>query len=358
MNIKKLSVKNLRNISTAELEFSPTINVIQGGNGAGKTSLLEAIYLLARARSFRNAKSQKLIQNNQSSLTLFALTESENGVQTRIGLRKEGGQNLIKINGKRVNKLSTLATNLPIALITPHSHRIIEEGPEYRRRLLNWGVFHVEHRYRDLLAKYNRVLAQRNASIKSRKTDLKLWDIQMDIHAEEIKNLQEAYVLTWNKMFKRVSKDVGFLSRITIKHVQGWGKGMTLKDALNKKRDIDLGRGFTSVGSHRSDIQLSLDGSQVKNQLSRGQQKFLVTLLMLAQSKIKFDLEMEKTVILFDDFQSELDRITQQNLLGIIQDEACQAFMTVIEKNMDIENRLGSDDKMFHVEHGSFSCMN
>ncbi|MCU7914577.1 MAG: DNA replication/repair protein RecF [Candidatus Thiodiazotropha sp. (ex Gloverina cf. vestifex)] len=355
MIINKISINQLRNISAAELNFTQSINVIQGGNGAGKTSLLEAIYLLARARSFRSTQSKKLIQADKSNLTLFALTESQNGKETRIGLKKEGGKNFIKIDGKSVKKLSELAATLPIALITPQSHRLVEEGPEYRRRLLNWGVFHVEHRYRELLTIYNRVIAQRNASLKARNNDVDVWNHQINIYANEIKNLQAAYVASWNNAFKQLSKGVDFIDSINIGYQQGWDKGLSLNDALNKKIQIDQARGYTSVGPHRSDIRLIIDGIPVRNQLSRGQQKFLVTLLMLAQSKIQSTREKEKTVILFDDFQSELDRIAQDTLFDIIQGEACQTFMTIIEREKGLERKLGSDDEMFHVEHGSFS---
>ncbi|MCU7850695.1 MAG: DNA replication/repair protein RecF [Candidatus Thiodiazotropha sp. (ex Monitilora ramsayi)] len=355
MKIKQLTIQQLRNISKAELKFSSGINVIQGGNGAGKTSLLEAIYLLARARSFRSTQTKKLIQAKKNSLTLFALTESQNGKETRIGLKKQGGQNLIKIDGTNVRKLSKLASTLPIALITPQSHRLIEAGPEYRRRLLNWGVFHVEHCYRDLLSKYNRVIAQRNASLKAGNKDTDVWNQQLSNYAKEIKNLQTSYVISWNKAFKQVSNDINFLDSISIGYQQGWEKGLSLSEALKKKRQTDQVRGYTSVGPHRSDIRLTIDGTPIKNHLSRGQQKFLVTLLMLAQSKIKFTKEKEKTVILFDDFQSELDQLTQSTLFNIIQGQACQTFMTIIEREKGLVKKLGSDDEMFHVEHGDFS---
>ncbi|MCU7795847.1 MAG: DNA replication/repair protein RecF [Candidatus Thiodiazotropha sp. (ex Myrtea spinifera)] len=355
MKIKKLSINQLRNISNAELKFAQSINVIQGGNGAGKTSLLEAIYLLARARSFRSTQSKKLIQTKKNSLTIFALAESHNEKEIRIGLKKEGGQNLIKIDGKRIKKLSQLAATLPIALITPQSHRLIEEGPDYRRRLLNWGVFHVEHSYRELLSKYNRVIAQRNASLKGRNKDIEVWNQQLNTYAEEIMSLQTSYVVSWNNAFKQLTDGIDFLKSINIGYQQGWEKGLSLTDALNKKIQIDQTRGFTSVGPHRSDFRLTIDGATVKNHLSRGQQKFLVTLLLLAQAKVKFSKEREKTVILFDDFQSELDLVTQSNLLEIIQGEACQTFMTIIDREKGLEQKLGPDDEMFHVEHGSFS---
>ncbi|MCU7810468.1 MAG: DNA replication and repair protein RecF, partial [Candidatus Thiodiazotropha sp. (ex Notomyrtea botanica)] len=309
----------------------------------------------ARARSFRSTQSKKLIQAKKSSLTLFALTESHSGKETRIGLKKEGGQNLIKINGKSVKKLSKLAATLPIALITPQSHRLIEEGPDYRRRLLNWGVFHVEHSYRELLSKYNRVIAQRNASLKLRNKNIEVWNQQLNNYAKEIKRLQTSYIVSWNNALKQVSNGIDFLDSINIGYHQGWEKGLSLTAALKTKIQIDQTRGYTSVGPHRSDLRLTIDGTPVKNHLSRGQQKFLVTLLMLAQSNIKFSQTREKTVILFDDFQSELDRLTQNTLFHIIQREACQTFMTIIDKDKGLEQKLGSDDEMFHVEHGLFS---
>ncbi|MCU7842238.1 MAG: DNA replication/repair protein RecF [Candidatus Thiodiazotropha sp. (ex Monitilora ramsayi)] len=355
MIINNLSIQSLRNIGQADISFSPKINLIQGGNGAGKTSLLEAIYLLARSRSFRQTHKNTLIKQSEEHLTVFAEAKTDRGVTKKIGLQKKGTETQIKVNGKRATKLSTLAIALPIALITPHSHRIVEEGPEHRRRLLNWGVFHVKHQYQNQLTKYNRVLMQRNAAIKSGNANPAIWDEQLDFYAKEITDLLEEYVHDWQVAVTALSQDIDLFKGIKLLYKRGWEKKTTFKAALKTKLELDKRRGFTSVGPHRSDLLLQIENNPVKQRLSRGQQKFLVTLLMLAQSRLQQEKNSEKAIILYDDFQSELDRESQKRLFKVIDDSECQTIMTLIESDKEIISRMNSDDSMFHVEHGSFT---
>jgi DNA replication and repair protein RecF len=353
--IKQLKIQNLRNISQADLNLSQGINLIQGGNGAGKTTLLESVYLLARARSFRHTHKNTLIRENEKSLTVFAKTESDRGDLVNIGYQKEGSENRIRINSSKVKKLSQLAAALPIAIITPHSHRIIEESPDNRRRLLNWGVFHVEHSYQSVLTKYNRALSQRNAALKSGKQNPSIWDEQIQQYAEEITRLNSEYVEEWRERLADITYGMDIFKEVSLNYRRGWKEGVSLGDSLNEKLTQDKKRGFTSVGPHRADVNIEIRNSPAKQQLSRGQQKLLVTLMMLAQSKIQQSHNRERAVILYDDFQSELDKETQAKILQIVKDSKCQALITVIERDSELTKKMVDGDGMFHVEHGQIT---
>jgi DNA replication and repair protein RecF len=158
LHINRVKIENLRNIINAEISPHKGLNFIIGNNGAGKTTLLESIYLLARAKSFRQKRSGRLINEKADTLTLFAQLQSEDNRVHNIGLKKIAGQTEIKKDGKSLKKLSELAQTIPLTIITPNLQRIIEDEPQQRRRLLNWGLFHLEQSYSDLAYRYKKIL--------------------------------------------------------------------------------------------------------------------------------------------------------------------------------------------------------
>ena len=172
MRIEKLKIENLRNISDADIDFSEKINFLKGANGAGKTTVLEAIYLLARSKSFTKGTQKTVVQQGKGSMTLYLVGSNRKGEKIRVGLQKTKNITNIKLNGNPVKKLSEIVKAIPISLITPQTYKILDEGPEFRRRLINWGVFHVEHQFANVARKYTRALAQRNQALKGSSRDI------------------------------------------------------------------------------------------------------------------------------------------------------------------------------------------
>jgi DNA replication and repair protein RecF len=350
--INKLSIRYLRNITQADIALSPTLNFIQGNNGAGKSSILEGIYLLARAKSFRNSHAKSLVQQGQKALTLYTEVKNQTDHTSKIGLRKQGSHTEIRINGDPLKRLSDLVTTLSVSLVTPQSHRIVEEGPEHRRRMLNWGVFHVEHNFRQIASNYNRVLAQRNSALKSHQPFQSPWDEQLCRYAGEINRQHQKYINLWSDIVKGLCTDVECLRSLQITYQQGWDSSSSLSDVLRKKLDLDRTRGFTSNGPHRSDIHIMIGKRPAKEVLSRGQQKLLMIMLLLAQTKLMSQVSGEKSVFLIDDLHSELDKYSQQIALEKISQEFCQAVITTIDGKDESKNNLAENTAMFHVEHG------
>jgi DNA replication and repair protein RecF len=159
LQIKRIKIENLRNITKADISPHKGLNIIIGYNGAGKTTLLEAIYLLARARSFRQKRHGRLIKEGTERLNLFAQLQTKEKQIHKIGLQKSASKTEIRKDGQNLKRLSDLAKTIPLTIITPNIQRIIEEEPQHRRRLLNWGLFHVEHGYGELVNRYNKILA-------------------------------------------------------------------------------------------------------------------------------------------------------------------------------------------------------
>ncbi|MGD8907777.1 MAG: DNA replication and repair protein RecF, partial [Chromatiales bacterium] len=248
MFIKTIKIENLRNIAHAEINFTNNINILFGDNGAGKTTLLEAIYLLGRAKSFRTNNKTGPIAKGSERLTLFATVENDKHHLVRVGFTRKGNETTIKINGQSVNKLSVLANTLPIALVTPQSHRLIEEGPENRRRILNWGVFHVEHTFKTLMGDYTRSLLQRNNALKKRSTDLNAWSSKLAECALAVSERQHNYFMHWREELSGMSKNIPFLEDLEIVFYKGWPGGADFKDLLFSREAVDRDKGFTSIG--------------------------------------------------------------------------------------------------------------
>lgn len=355
MKIKRLKVEQLRNIRSLEIEPEARHNIITGNNGAGKTTLLEAIYLLARAKSFRTNQRRSPIQNGADQLTLFAELLDHTNNSHKLGLSKSPSQLNVRLDGLPVNKLSELANTLPVSLITPNSHKLIEEGPDQRRRLLNWGVFHVEHEFKYLAARLNRTLLQRNNALRKGSKDLSVWDKSFVEASELVNQTQKEYFSLWLEQLTKLKESISFLKSLEVRLIYGWPVGSDLYSSIAEKEASDRERGFTSVGPHRADIEFKIDGIATKNILSRGQQKVLVTCILKAQMSVLESQTGKRAVTLYDDLDSELDSNSLEHVSNLLSDQYGQTFITTInpEKLSSLRNKAESG--MFHVEHGRLS---
>lgn len=353
LRVNRLTIQNLRNISEADVSLSPTVNFFFGPNGAGKTTILEAVYLLARAKSFRKGHPSTQVRRGSQGLILFSEVENSSSKRIRLGLQRKASKLQMRLNGETVRRLSDLALSLPVALVTPQTHRILEEGPEFRRKLLNWGLFHVEHRYVDLLSSYNRVLLQRNHFLRSHTKGFEVWDRQLVQISNQIANLQSQYVLAWSRYASELTSNVPAFSSLELSFYPGWEPTQSLEELLCLKIESDRKQGYTSVGSHRTDIQVRIEGILARNYLSQGQQKLLIILLMFAQALYMLEKLGEAPVFLLDDLHSELDPSSLECVLQAIKSHPLQCLITGVDPPGSIVSGMISDTRMFHVEQGS-----
>jgi DNA replication and repair protein RecF len=356
LHIEKLKVNNLRNIVDAEIFPHKKLNYLFGDNGAGKTTLLESIYLLARAKSFRQSQNRTLIANNSDELIVFAELVKDNQTKVKIGLSKNREKPTVLKNRQNINKLSQLASVLPISVITPNIQRIIEEGPSYRRKLINWGMFHVEQNYAQLAQRYKKIINQRNKALNADPKELAVWSEQLALIGEEISKLQIHYLEKWNRSLNKINDVLDETGSIELNLKQGWRKGIALIDALKEQSLTDRERGYTTSGPHRLDIKISVDGKDVKNFSSRGQNKMLAIKMLLAQTNVMQESNGETPILLFDDIESELDKRRYAELHHLLQYLDVQTFITTIN-DMKGKSIKAESERMFHVEHGKVhSC--
>lgn len=356
MPLLRLQVSHLRNLNWIDLDLSTDLNLIYGANGSGKSSLLEAIYLLAHGRSFRCNSIRNVIARDADQLTVFSDIESF-GNKIPIGIERKAGAGRIRIAGKNASSLGELLTLVPLQFIGPDIQKNLESGPKLRRTLIDWGVFHVEHRFYPTWLRYNKLLKQRNAALKKRdqQETIIYWDLDLAKTGELINEQRQSYLEKLKPYLDPLLTDIASLDNIELKLTSGWKDGLDLRDALNENLSRDLRYGFTSNGPHRCDLVFSYFGKPAHEILSRGQLKLLVIAFKIAQVQLLQKQQSQRCIILLDDLPSELDSTNRIKVMNELLDSGAQLFITTTDSNLIPfdELRDNKDKKMFHVEHGT-----
>ena len=351
MYLIQLDIRQVRNLLDIKINPCKRCNYIYGANASGKTSVLEAIYLLSVARSFRTTHIKHVISYDSPSLQIFARID-KNKENIALGLERSAKKTRIRVNGSDIKQVSELSSLLPVQIINPDVHKLLEQGPKYRRQFIDWGVFHVEHNFLQAWQQYYRVLKQRNAALrqKQEKKAIMLWDNQLIEHAKTITLYREDYISGFLPIFNRyVDKLMGI--SVQINYQRGWNTELSFTETLEKSFEKDVYKGFTSIGPHRADLEISHNNVLVQNCFSRGQQKLLVCAMRLAQITHLKQKTEQQSILLVDDLAAELDIGHRKNLIDLLIDTQAQLFVTATEHNSfvlppEIES------KMFHVEHG------
>lgn len=355
MRVMRLQIANVRRLAHAELQPDPGINLVIGDNGAGKTSLLEALHLLAYGRSFRGRVRDGLIRTGTEAVEVFAEWQEDNGLRTRrAGLRHAGQRWEGRLDGESVAQLGELCAALAVVTFEPGSHVLVTGGGEPRRRLMDWGLFHVEHGFLPLWRRYARALKQRNALLKAKVRDRQLdaWDHELADAGEPLTRHRQAYLDALEPLLETVSAElVPALGRAALHFQPGWSRDqLSLADALVIARDRDLANGFTSVGPHRADWRVDYAALPGRETLSRGQAKLSALSVLLAQAERHAAACGEWPVVALDDLASELDRHHQQRVLQRLIAYGAQIFITGTEIPASV-SALDIPTRVFHVKH-------
>ncbi|WP_226703322.1 DNA replication/repair protein RecF [Microbulbifer elongatus] len=361
MALSRLALSNFRNISHADLQLSPAVNLFCGANGSGKTSLLEAVHMLGTGRSFRSRQNQSVIQYDKETLTVFARLSG--GATLGVEKRRDG-QGRIRVNQAPAESSSQLAACLPLQVINSESFAALDGGPGVRRQLLDWTVFHVEHSFASHWKAYQGALKQRNALLRRGKIDsnsLVPWEQQLVKNGMLVDSLRRAVFERLYGLFKERLGDLpeAVFGELDIHYRSGWKKELSLADALQASLEGDMAQGFTRVGPHRADIRFVIHGQPAHAVLSRGQQKMAVCALRTAMAAAVEG--RQRPVFLVDDLPSELDESNQALFARWVSNCASQVMVTGIDHPVTARPWLGlsspwCEPKVFHVEHGAVSA--
>lgn len=361
MYLKHFKCQGVRNLSTCEFDLSSQLNVFFGDNGAGKSSILEAIGLVTSGRSFRTSRLEFVVNEAIDSFSVFA--GSDDGHRFGLGYFKKDKKKAIKINGEVVKSLSKLTQYYPTQVLSPESYHLIDSGPGERRKYLDWCLFHVEHMFHPVWKSYSSILKQRNALLRSAKgklipeieTQLDIWDKQLCEAAEAISEYRRDVLKQLSLAVESIlqSLTVDFSKLISLEYYPGYSND--LKAKLLDNRLLDIKSGNTRAGPHKADLRIKIEGHLAKDYLSRGQKKVLINLLYLAQTLLLKNATGKNSLFIIDDFTSELDNDNQQALLTtLFQQENVQIIVSCL--HLDSLNWLKTRYNMahmFHVKHGT-----
>lgn len=360
MQIKRLDLRRLRNLGDVSLVPGPGLNLLLGDNGAGKTSVLEGLHLMAYGRSFRVRVRDGLIQRGAEALEVYAewCDSRDNAAHPRrAGLRHSGHAWEGRLDGQPVAQIGDLCAAFKVVTVEPGSHALISGGSEIRRRFLDWGLFHVEQDYLPQWRRYSRALKQRNALLKAgvAGSQLDAWDQELASAASPLDARREAYLFRLQALVQTVAARIApALGAPTLEFLPGWRRAdLSLEDALLVARDRDRAAGHTSVGPHRADWRLRFESALAQGSLSRGQAKQAALCCLLAQACDCAEQDAGQwPVLALDDLASELDAHHQRQVLEYLAPGNAQIFITGTEAPGHWPRSVMAQARRFHVEHG------
>ncbi len=462
--LRRMQVTDLRCLHHADIDFDPAFTLISGSNASGKTSLLEAIYVLGRGRSFRTRHLQHLIRSGAERMVVFGEVElqgrrltlgveaaaktdpsgtyasyapragaaderpsstgsagmrapgiaaSDAGVpgptgdsaqdvptdsdipEERVtatvarslgagtdvagvrgagaadpgqldirnpgtgmpGVRALGARTLTvraKLAGERVASLAELATVLPVQIIDPEVHRLIEEGPSRRRRFLDWGVFHVEQAFIGHWQKYTQALRQRNAALRRRQpaSSVSAWDAELVRHGEQVTEARRRYVARIEPIAQESARKLLGLE-LSLGYRTGWARELSFKEALARSLPKDLEFGVTQNGPQRAELVIRLSGVAAKDRISRGQQKLLAAALLISQIKLFPEDSPVRPTLLLDDPAAELDGERLSALIEEVRAQSLQLVVTTLHGGLAEFSAFGRPGRRYRLEQGT-----
>jgi DNA replication and repair protein RecF len=285
----------------------------------------------------------------------------EGGFETEVGYREVRGQRKVWAGTREGVRREELVGAVPLVFVGTDQEGIVDGGPEVRRRLLDWGVFHVEPGFLGHWRRYARALRQRNAQLREggpSGLNLSVWEREMAEAAGPIDRARAAYAAQLIGEVGALLAELGpQLPPVSLSFRPGWASGeWGLEGVLAQERETDRRLGFTGSGPHRADMAVGVSGRRGARFLSRGQKRLVAIATALAQTRILLRHTSRSPVVLLDDLAAELDRDTQGTILDHLTGSGCQSFLTTTDPAL-ADMAEADLDRWFHVEHGEITPM-
>ena len=355
MIIKSIELSNFRNYESLDLDFDYGTNILYGNNAQGKTNILEAVSVSGTTRSHKGSKDKEMIRFGEEEAHIKTVVNKKDmDYQIDVHMKKNKTKG-IAVNKVPLKKASELFGILNIVFFSPEDLNIIKNGPSERRRFLDSELCQLDKIYLSDLAKYNKILNQRNKLLKDMvfrpdlKETLPIWDAQLIDYGKRIIKRRKSFVDELNKIVFNIHKQIsGEKEELVLKYEPNIDDAF-FHDELNRAKERDMRFCQTSVGPHRDDMQFSVFDVDIRKYGSQGQQRTSALSLKLAEIELVKRNINETPVLLLDDVLSELDSSRQNYLLNSIHD--IQTIITCTGLDEFIKNRF-KIDKIFNVVEG------
>ena len=355
MALSSITLNNFRCFNLTKVDLADGANFFYGKNGCGKTTILEAIYLVCSGRSFKSSNIESAITLNQDSFHLKGFDKESGFIIEAYKERKKSIQ--IKLNNKKIT-ISEAAKAFPATIIDNKTFSFTEASPGFRRKILDRAIFLSDATYSAAWFSYYRTLKQRNKVLKDRElNELDTWSNKLSILGTTLSEKREHFFNQTKDAYDNIVQSLGltsekkFIKDLHFEYFKGWDDKVSLEEILELEKDNDIRRRVTTKGPHKSDIKVIISNSEAKEILSRGEQKLLSIIWLCAQHETLRSLYKIKPTLLIDDVKSELDNNTFNIFISLLKLIQNQIIFSNIEDqiNSKIEAELITIKK-FHVE--------
>ncbi len=356
MIIKTLQLKDFRNYESLNVNFSEKINVFIGKNAQGKTNLLESVFYCCIGKSFKSIKDKDIIKWNCDNGYIGLVAKRKfRELKVEIKLSKSHKKTVI-IDSLPIKKIGDLIGEINVVFFSPNELKLVKDSPEERRKFMDIDISQTNKRYFYLLSRYDKILANRNKLLKNSdnfdyvKDTIDIWDRALVQTAKKIAFERAKFVENISPYTEKAQSYLsGGKEKIELKYISGCGVALNEKfeenmDKLLKKNlEKDFRFGYTTIGVHRDDIDIFLNGVEVKTFGSQGQQRTVALSLKLAELENINAITGEYPILMLDDVFSELDSDRQKRLLKFV--DRTQTFITCTD-----EKKIAG--KIFEIVNG------
>ena len=367
MILRHISITDFKNVAAASLDFSDKLNCMLGDNGMGKSNLLDAIYFLSYTKSFTGAPDSLLVRRGAPWAHVHG-DYLRNGAEDDVNAVLAPGHKSFKRGGKEYRRLSAHIGLFPAVLVSPSDMNLVTGTSEVRRRFVDMVISQADSQYLEHLIRYNRALEQRNRMLKDDTTDYLLFDTieaGMDVSSRYIIAARQKHIGRIAELHSRYYAVIAGEGEEVAMRYDGPLAGQpdaSIADALNRNRERDRVFGYTALGIHRDDLEVSVNGLPLRRTASQGQAKTFTIALRMAQYRFLAESTGLKPLLLLDDIFDKLDATRVSRIIALVASEDFgQIFITDTNRRHldEIPGHLAADApcRMWRVKDGTFELL-
>ena len=366
IRLNRLAIREFRNLERVDLDLPPEGAVIVGDNGHGKTNVLESIYYLQILRSIRDARDQDLTRFDTTGFHILARANTPSEREISIGFDRNSKRKKISIDGTEVRRMSDALGSLPSVMFSPRDLELVSGAPAERRRYLDLVLALTNRKYLHSLQHYRANLARRNAALRnaarrgssSGDAEVSVWEPALAQHGSVLIELRAKWVRSSEVEFSQLLERIGEAGDSRMSYVSPFAESEALHDVLlaafEEKRALDMKRGLTHVGPHRDDLELTLDGRDLRLFGSAGQQRSAAIALRMLEAATLRDHTGAEPLLLLDDPFAELDIRRAARIMLMLEELGLGQTILAVPRDADIPPGLMRLDRL-QIRHGAIS---
>ena len=358
--VDRVILRDFRNFASTDVLVPPEGLALVGENGHGKTNFLEAVYYLQILRSFRGARDVDLVRFGTAGFHIAAALGNASARQVAVGFQRQTKKKKAMVDGAEPLRLADAIAAFPAVIFSPADAELIAGAPGQRRRFLDVMLSLTSRPYLMALQRYRGALARRNAALRDGLSEtIEVWEPALADAGAVLWRARRAWVRTHSSQFARLCAAIGEQGASVLRYVTPLECAddeveQALLDALARRRAFDAQRGMTHAGPHRDDVELTLDGRELRTFGSAGQQRTAAIALRLLEAATLRAAAGAEPIVLLDDPFAELDQRRTVRILELLQGEGRGQTILAVPRPTDIPADLTPLER-WRVHHGELT---